>query len=346
MARFRKPYFKTSHACWYVNLDGKNVRLCPDQDEAHERYHELMRGRKQAARLATPGQPEPVPLGRLIDLFVSGGFKGKSAETRRWYKDRLEQFAGHLGRPFPVAELKPLHVEQWVAANPGWASGTARNVWRAVQRLCRWGHRAGLIPELSILHQEKPRGGRRDIVIAPGQYAELLAFVRNDQFRSLVVIAWETGARPQELMAARVRHLDAANMRLVFPPQESKDKDRPRVVYLTDAAFELIRPKGRTTPEDHLLKNSEGRPWKPDASLCAFVALHKRMTKAGVAARKYCLYHFRHSWLDRMLKSGVDALTCAILMGHRDPSMVAKTYQHLAQSPDYLRAALNKKAAG
>lgn len=68
------------------------------------------------------------------------------------------------------------------------------------------------------------------------------------------------------------------------------------------------------------------------------------MTRAGVKTRKYCLYHFRHSWLDRTLKKGVDVLTRAILMGHRDPSTIAKTYQHRSQSPDYLRAALSKAA--
>jgi integrase len=72
--------------------------------------------------------------------------------------------------------------------------------------------------------------------------------------------------------------------------------------------------------------------------------LKVRQKMASRLAPKFCLYHFRHSWLDRMLKAGTDALTCAILMGHRDPSMVAKTYQHLAQSGDYLRAALNRAA--
>jgi hypothetical protein len=38
------------------------------------------------------------------------------------------------------------------------------------------------------------------------------------------------------------------------------------------------RAKVGGDPEDHLLKNSEGRPWTPDASLCAFAALHKRMS--------------------------------------------------------------------
>jgi integrase len=63
---------------------------------------------------------------------------------------------------------------------------------------------------------------------------------------------------------------------------------------------------------------------------------------AATCAPKYCLYHLRQSWLDRALKAGVDALTCAILMGHRDPSTISRVYQHLSQSPDYLLDATNK----
>ncbi|OWK42364.1 tyrosine-type recombinase/integrase [Fimbriiglobus ruber] len=340
--RRREPFFKKSHNAWYVELDRKQIRLAETEAEAFEKFHELMAARKKAEKFVTPGEPAPVTLGDLLDQFLASGFKGRAAQTKSWYTDKLTPFVTHYGREFSVPDLKPFHVDQWIAAHPDWSSGTARNLWRAVQRLCRWGHRKGLIPELAVLHQEKPKAGRREVVISPEQYAELSGFIRNDEFRAIVTLSWETGARPQELMAAKVRHLDAGNKRLVFPPQESKDKDRPRVIYLTDAAFDLIRPKSGAISEDYLLKNSEGRPWTPDASLCAFAALHKRMKKAGVDAHKYCLYHFRHSWLDRMLKKGTDVLTCAILMGHRDPSMIARTYQHLSQSPDYLRAALNK----
>ena len=54
---------------------------------------------------------------------------------------------------------------------------------------------------------------------------------------------------------------------------------------------------------------------------------------------------FRHSFCHRLLKSGVDALTVSVLMGHADPSMIAKVYSHLSQAPQYLRDAL-RKAAG
>ncbi|HEX6964098.1 MAG TPA: site-specific integrase [Lacipirellula sp.] len=53
-------------------------------------------------------------------------------------------------------------------------------------------------------------------------------------------------------------------------------------------------------------------------------------------APRYSLYALRHSWATNALKNGVDALTVAILMGHRDPSTLARTYQHLSHNPEHL----------
>ncbi len=51
---------------------------------------------------------------------------------------------------------------------------------------------------------------------------------------------------------------------------------------------------------------------------------------------KYSLYALRHSWATNALRSGMDALTVAILMGHSDPSTLSKVYQHLAHSPEHM----------
>ena len=61
--------------------------------------------------------------------------------------------------------------------------------------------------------------------------------------------------------------------------------------------------------------------------------------------RKFSLYHFRHSWATRALQRGVDPITVAILMGHSDPSTLARVYQHLAHDPEFLRTAI-KRATG
>ena len=53
-------------------------------------------------------------------------------------------------------------------------------------------------------------------------------------------------------------------------------------------------------------------------------------------APKCSLYTLRHSWATHALERGLDALTVAILMGHRDPSTLARVYQHLAHNPQFL----------
>ncbi|MCA9196654.1 MAG: tyrosine-type recombinase/integrase, partial [Planctomycetales bacterium] len=51
---------------------------------------------------------------------------------------------------------------------------------------------------------------------------------------------------------------------------------------------------------------------------------------------RYCLYAIRHSWATQALERGVDSITVAVLMGHADPSMLARVYQHLAQNPQFM----------
>lgn len=57
---------------------------------------------------------------------------------------------------------------------------------------------------------------------------------------------------------------------------------------------------------------------------------------------RYSLYALRHSWATNALRQGVDPLTVAILMGHKDPSMLARVYQHLAHSPEHMREQARK----
>jgi hypothetical protein len=42
MSRFRKPFFKKSHDCWYVQIEGRQIRLSKDRDEAFLLYHKMM----------------------------------------------------------------------------------------------------------------------------------------------------------------------------------------------------------------------------------------------------------------------------------------------------------------
>jgi len=67
--------------------------------------------------------------------------------------------------------------------------------------------------------------------------------------------------------------------------------------------------------------------------------------RAADLAPRYSLYAIRHSWATNALQKGIDALTVAILMGHQDPSTLAKVYQHLSLNPRHLLEQA-KRAAG
>jgi integrase len=89
------------------------------------------------------------------------------------------------------------------------------------------------------------------------------------------------------------------------------------------------------------------RGGKPQTDARLLHEARKRLTNRAAlkAAPKYSLYALRHTWMNRLLTSGVDALTVAILAGHKDPSTLAKYYQHLSLNPGHLLAQA-KKAAG
>jgi len=66
---------------------------------------------------------------------------------------------------------------------------------------------------------------------------------------------------------------------------------------------------------------------------------------AASLAPRYSLYALRHTWATRALQNGLDGLTVAVLMGHSDPSTLARVYQHLAHNPQHLLEQA-KRAAG
>jgi integrase len=101
-----------------------------------------------------------------------------------------------------------------------------------------------------------------------------------------------------------------------------------------------IKKKIATLKPDRQYKSRRIR--KSAAELREEAIRKLRYAAARLRAKKLCLTVFRHSFCHRLLKSSVDALTVSVLMGHADPTMIAKVYSHLSHAPEYLRDALRK----
>lgn len=402
----QKPYYKHSRRTWYVELAGKQHSLGRHPDNSPEpkkpprkgewsppaevlsAYHRLMASRPDES-LAPPSRDDTGSLVLLFERFLSWVGDHRKPATFEWYRWRIQEFVDHLKsrslQSIAVADLKPLHLDEFLAAHPEWASGTKHGMARAAMRPLAWGVKKGHVASSPLAGYEKPKKGRRKLVVSPERFEEILKLTR-EPFRTLLVVTWETGCRPQESLAVEARHVDFDKKRWVFPPDESKGEQWPRVVYLTPKALEITRKLMEAYPEGKLFHNSDGVPWRTDAVNNAFIRLRvvlgmieierlklvppklkrlrgadrkdegKRAAQAVVARRaeiyqlavkhgkKYSLYALRHSWATHALKRGVDALTVAILMGHRNPGTLASTYQHLSQEPTYLQGAAMRAA--
>ena len=388
MPHFPKPFFRKPRGLWYVQIDGRQISLGPDREEAFRQYHQLMR----TPILKLPAALNPLVV-ELADSFLDWVQKERAPDTFEWYRYRLQRFCERYP-DLKTTDLRPFHVQQWVDSYLALSRSSRRNYVRTVKACLGWAIKQGYVDKNPIAHMPVPSAEHREVTISQDEYQRLLELAPDAAFRDLLIVTWETGCRPQESLRAEARHIDLKRKRWVFPKSEAKGKRQPRVVYLTEIALEITARLMEQSPEGLIFRNSRGVPWTTDAVNCCFGRVQFRMGKAEYerqgkqvpdeliaqvlkglskerkckgksvlkseaelrqearekATRKfaakfaphYSLYALRHAWATRALESGLDGLTVAILMGHSDPSTLARVYQHLSHNPEHLLAQARK----
>lgn len=327
--RFPKPWFRASRNCWYITLDGKQHSLGRvSEEEAWQKAISL----KQSIETGVSAVVESEYLAPIIDEFLVWVSRNRSPETLGWYQYRLQRFVDTFPR-MRTDELKPIHVERWVSSYK-LSVTSIRNYKRSIKACLSWGLKQGIIKKNPLQYLEVPKAQAKEKVIDEKEFKFLLSQVTDDTFKDLLWVSWETGCRPQESLRVEARHFEPENRRWVFPNSEGKTGGR--VVYLTDKAFDITSKLAKQNPTGNLFLNTNGVPWTTDAVNCRFYQIKRKTGK------RYSLYLLRHSFCHRALQKGLDSLTVAVLMGHKNPSMVASTYSHLSQAPNFLIRSLNQ----
>src|SRR5262249_39557279 len=157
-----------------------------------------------------------------------------------------------------VADLKPYHVTRALAGFPQWSNNTKHDFISAVKRAFNWAADEEMIERSPLARVKKPAREAREMAVSPAEYAGGIAAIQEPNFRDLIELSWETGARVQELRKIEARFLDLDTSRVVFPPKLSKGKKYHRVIYLTGQAQAILRRLAEAHPQGVLLRNSEG----------------------------------------------------------------------------------------
>ena len=311
-----KPYYKSSHDAWYINVNGRPKRLGKTKEEADRAVGPICK------------------IADVVRKFLTHHLSSKPG-TYRFYAKPLEAWLKTL-LISKVCDLRPYHVTEWVN---GKAPTYRHNLTRAIKACFKWAVEERYIDNSPLANMKVPAGKSRgeEAYLLPEQWTKLLNRATGE-FRDLVLVMYETGCRPQEARRVEARHFDRESRCWRFNAEESKG-DIPRTVHLSDAAFEICRRLTLKRPAGALFRNDRGWPWSAKRLDDRFARLSKKL---GFKATPYST---RHSFISEALVRGVPIATLAVLVGHCDTKMISRVYGHLEKRTDHLQAEL-KRAVG
>lgn len=337
-----KPFFREQTKSWYVQLGKKQVNLGADKADAFRKYHSLMADRQAIAPSST--------VLAILHKFLTWNKQHRSGGTQTFYERPVLSFAAHVGQALTIDKLKPFHVTEWL--NGAYATAGAnyrRNCIRAVQRAFNWAVEEGHLTESPLKKVKKPAYAPRDAVIEPETWKQIAEAIQaaggSGEFIDFVTILRHTGCRPQEARLIEARHIDRRNKCLVFERDESKGHGgsrtvERRVVPLSDEAYAICVKLAKRWPDGAIFRNEEGRAWTRRAVGKRFERLSRKLKKKHGWKKGVSAYLLRHTWATEALERGVDPITVATIMGHKDLTQLMKTYQHLKHKGEHLRQSL------
>jgi integrase len=208
----------------------RQTRLSSDKDEAWRLWHEFMAQPPEEERGLAPGPG--IQAIEVLDAYLDWCQKHKAARTFESSRENIRRFSDSLPDGLKVTDLKPYHLTRALDAYAHWANNTKHDFISAVKRAFSRGGAEGLIDRNPLAHVKKPAREAREMAVTPAEYARFIAAVSSPNFRDLIELNWECGARPQEIRKIEARFFDEENSRIVFPPREAKGKKYYRIIWV------------------------------------------------------------------------------------------------------------------
>ena len=335
MARRPRLNYTPSLAQFTVTVAGKLHRLGTDK-EAAERQFKFLTRQAEKGVAADPG----VTFADVADAFLGHVDRTYSRERLAQCVSRLKELRRHLGDSFKARDLRPSHVDSWLAGRD--LAGGSERLYKSIVLAClNWAARpanrkgGGLIAEnplRGLLHLPRVEARGGETVWPAEVYARVLA-VSHPAFADLVRGLALTGARPSTVRRIEARHYNKAQSRWdcedLYRGRASRAKYVTHVRLLSDEARELVERLNADHPEGPIFRNTRGRPWQATVAQAYLVHLTKR-DKGFDYPEGICVYGIRHSFATNFLREHPGELEyLRVLLGHKDYAMILSHYSHL-----------------
>lgn len=270
--------------------------------------------------------------------FRSAGTRNKSDKTLEYEKQQTEVWSRHFGRIL-IEQIRPAQIRRIldIKSTDGVSPRTLNIYLTSLKNVLGFARKMGRLeidPTIGIERQpyqpaERPLLERDDIELALKVCAEGKTVVRRQLGDYIALMAF-CGARKSEAIALTWADVDFQNRRLRVVGTKVRGRQNVSVRYVD------FNP----ALEEHLQSmkaRDRGSVWLfPDFRVTSDDVRMPGFKAAFMAIRKKLVSYFngfhllRHYFASSCVMSGVDFMTIAQWLGHRDRGiLIAKTYGHL-----------------
>jgi len=344
MGRDGKPWYREARNAWYVEIDGKQVRLAlgkANRKAADAEFRRLASGRDGADRLGrSAGRPT---VGALVLLYVAEVERRAGAGELSEYRfadvvRRLADFPDTCGAMLADA-IRPKDVNAWLSTKAAWGPTTRADAVVEIRGIFRWAKREGHVETEPLAGlRPPPRRERREHVIDAEAAGAVAEHIVSPAFRDLWCFLWWTGCRPKEARTVEARHVDWERGQVVRRDHKTaRSTRRDRVIPLPwQARFLLIR-RAERWPDGPLFRNERGHPWTKDA---VHNQIWRLRTRAGVSVG-LVVSALRHVFGTALMEKTGDVGLAAAVLGHASTAMLTRVYSRLDKRAAHLLSAVD-----
>jgi integrase len=210
----------------------------------------------------------------------------------------------------------------------GIAQSTVNRRVSILKAAINWGVQNELLNKNPLANLRMPHAKSHRISPPTAQESNDLLAVAAPHVQRVIILGMSLGARigPSELFSLTWRDVDLDNANIRMPnAKKNKNFDDSRDIPIRKTLLPLMRKwyeydskkniKHVISWGGHPVRNIE-RAW------------HTALRKAGIE-RRIRPYDLRHAYATYSLAGGADIGSVANIMGHSDPSMILKVYQHV-----------------
>jgi len=144
----------------------------------------------------------------------------------------------------------------------------------------------------------------------------------------LILTLLHTGARRNEILSLQWTMVDAKNFCIKIPEYKEKKKDKPKIIYLSDEALQLI--ESQPIRGDYVFSTGNGTPLNPNN-------VHKAWKKIAKKAdlENWRLHDLRSNWITKKISDGHAGQLVSKAVGHSDPKTTAR---YIRANEDLIRS--------